>query len=111
MNIIVLGAGSFGTAIANELAVNKDNSVVLFSRNQDKVDEINRFHTNKSCFPNKHLTKSLSATSDKSSIKDYDIVFIALPSLVIIESLNALNLILMNICCSLTYQKAYLMME
>ena len=34
MNIIVLGAGSFGTAIANELVVNLDNKVKLFSSNQ-----------------------------------------------------------------------------
>ena len=59
MNILVLGAGTFGTAIANELSVNKDNNVILFSRNQDKVDEINKFHTNRSCFPNKHLTKDI----------------------------------------------------
>ena len=59
MNILVLGAGTFGTAIANELSVNPENKVVLFSRNQSKVDEINRCNTNKSCFPNKHLTKSL----------------------------------------------------
>ena len=40
MNIIVLGAGTFGTAIANELSVNTANNVILFSRNQLKVDEI-----------------------------------------------------------------------
>ena len=34
MNILVLGAGTFGTAIANELSVNTENKVVLFSRNQ-----------------------------------------------------------------------------
>ena len=59
MNILVLGAGTFGTDIANELSVNKDNNVILFSRNQDKVDETNTLHTNKSCFPNKHLTKDI----------------------------------------------------
>ena len=41
MNILVLGGGTFGTAIANELSVNTENNVVLFSRNQQKVDEIN----------------------------------------------------------------------
>ena len=70
MNILVLGAGIFGTAIANELSVNTENKVVLFSRNQSKVDEINICNTNKSCFPNKHLTKFLSATSDKNEIKN-----------------------------------------
>ena len=91
MNILVLGAGTFGTAIANELSVNTKNNVVLFSRNQLKVDEINSINTNKSCFPNKHLTKFLSATSDKNQIKNADIIFIALPSSSIIENLNILK--------------------
>jgi len=91
MNIIVLGAGTFGTAIANELSVNTENKVTLFSRNQEKVEEINQFQTNKSCFPNKHLTKHLKASSDKEFIRDADIVFIALPSSVIIENLIALK--------------------
>ena len=69
MNILVLGGGTFGTAIANELSVNTDNDVVLFSRSQQKVDEINIYHTNKICFPNKHLSKFLSASSDKNKIK------------------------------------------
>ena len=37
MNIIVLGAGTFGTAIANELSVNTLNRVLLYSRNQKKL--------------------------------------------------------------------------
>ena len=91
MNILVLGAGTFGTAIANELSVNTENMVTLFSRNQEKVEEINQFQTNKSCFPNKHLTKHLKASSDKEFIRDAEIVFIALPSSVIIENLIALK--------------------
>ena len=91
MNILVLGAGTFGTAIANELSVNTANNVLLFSRNQSKVDEINTCNTNKSCFPNKHLTKFLSATSDKNEIKNADVIFIALPSSVIIENLCSLK--------------------
>ena len=63
MNIIVLGAGTFGTAIANELSVNTQNKVILFSRNDNKVHEINDFHTNKSCFPNKRLSENLNASS------------------------------------------------
>ena len=91
MNILVLGGGAFGTAIANELSVNTENKVTLFSRNQEKVNEINEFQTNKSCFPNKHLTKHLKASTDKEFIRDEDIVFIALPSSVIIENLIALK--------------------
>ncbi len=63
MNILVLGAGTFGTAVANELSVNTENNVVLFSRNEQKVKEINTLNTNKICFPNKHLTKHLKASN------------------------------------------------
>ncbi len=91
MNILILGAGTFGTAIANELSVNKENKVVLFSRDKDKVAEINTLHTNRSCFPNKHLTKSLSATSNKNDLKNADVIFIALPSSVIIGILSTLK--------------------
>jgi|TARA_B110000003_G_scaffold171329_1_gene171005 glycerol-3-phosphate cytidylyltransferase len=91
MNILVLGAGTFGTAIANELSVNTDNDVVLFSRNQSKVEEINTCNTNKSCFPNKHLTKFLTATSDRNVFRNIDVIFIALPSSVILENLSNLQ--------------------
>ncbi len=87
MNILVLGAGTFGTAIANELSVNKDNNIVLFSRSKDKVNEINKFHTNKAFFPNKHLSELLTASCDKDIILNADVIFIALPSAVIIENL------------------------
>ena len=90
MNIIVLGAGTFGTAFANELSVNPQNTVLLFSANQSKIDEINLQKTNKSCFPNKHLTKSLRATADKNEILNADVIFIALPSNVILDNLRVL---------------------
>jgi glycerol-3-phosphate dehydrogenase (NAD(P)+) len=91
MNILVLGAGTFGTAIANELSVNTANNVVLFSRNQSTVDEINTLHTNKSFFPNKHLTKDIQASSEKNIIKEADILLVALPSSVIIDTLLQLK--------------------
>ena len=91
MNIIVLGAGTFGTAIANELSVNNSNNVILFSRDKNKVQEINQRHTNKACFPNKRLTERLKASSDKEHINKASVVFIALPSRVILETLNNIN--------------------
>lgn len=88
MNIIVLGSGAFGTAIANVLSIKIENNVLLFSSNQSKVDEINIQKTNKYTFPNKHLNKNLQATSDKNDILNADIIFIALPSNVIINTLR-----------------------
>lgn len=91
MNIIILGAGAFGTAIGSSLAVNINNNVVIFSTNKQKVDEINTDNTNKSCFPNKQLTKTLTATTNKKDIKNADIVFVALPSTVVIEYLLSIR--------------------
>ena len=91
MNILVLGAGTFGTAIANELATNKNNNVILFSRSKDKVREINQNSTNQNFFPNKRLTKELTATSDINDIKYIDIIFIALPSSKIIDTLFSIK--------------------
>ncbi len=91
MNILVLGAGTFGTAIANELAINKNNNVILFSRSKDKVREINQNSTNQNFFPNKKLTKELTATSDINDIKHIDIIFIALPSSKIIDTLFSIK--------------------
>ena len=91
MNIIILGAGTFGTAIGNALAVNVTNNVVIFSTNKQKVDEINTDNTNRSCFPNKQLTKTLTATANKKDIKNADIVFVALPSTVVIEYLLSIQ--------------------
>lgn len=103
MNIIILGAGTFGTAIANELSFNSSNNVFLYSRNSKKVEEINTLNTNKICFPNKQLNKSLTATTSINDLSKADIVFIALPSNVIIENLTALkanfkkNVLLVNL--------------
>ena len=91
MNIIVLGAGAFGTAIGNELSVNLDNNVLLFSSNNLKIDEINSCHTNKLCFPNKQLSMNLKATSDMNDISNSDVIFIALPSEVVIDLLTVLK--------------------
>ena len=96
MNIIILGAGAFGTAIGNALAVNVNNNVVIFSTNKQKVDEINMDNTNKSCFPNKQLTKTLTATTNKKDIKNADIVFVALPSTVVIEYLLSIRSFLIS---------------
>ena len=81
MNIIVLGAGIFGTAIANELAVNSKNKVLLYCRRSEQVDEINLYNTNKKYFPNKHLSKNLKATSDSKKISSSENQLLNLPTI------------------------------
>ena len=80
MNIFIIGSGTFGTAIANELATNLNNDVMLYCRSIDKVHEINISNSNLKYFPNKKLNNRLIATNKIEDINNYEIVFIALPS-------------------------------
>ena len=91
MNIVVLGSGTFGTAIANELSYNKKNKVVLFTSTKIKALEINKKHTNKVSFPNKVLNASLEATDNRDIFTNADVVFIALPSNIIVSIISSLK--------------------
>jgi len=88
MNIFIIGSGTFGTAIANELTANIKNKVTIFSRSEEKKNEINNFHTNKKYFPSKKLSNSLFCTNEYSDIQNAEVVFLALPSTSIIENVK-----------------------
>jgi len=80
MNIYILGGGSFGTAMGNQLSINKNNNVKLFVRNEEQLKEINSLNTNRRFFPNKLLNENLLATSNVKDLVKAEILFIALPS-------------------------------
>lgn len=62
-NVVVLGAGSWGTALAIVLAENGHNTLI-WSHREEQANEINTMHTNKKYLPNTVLPESLRATSD-----------------------------------------------
>lgn len=64
----VIGAGSFGTAIANLIAYNS--SVLLYSRNADLVERINTTHQhlNLTLSPNIVATSQLQEVSEKCTV-------------------------------------------
>ncbi|MBL7804870.1 MAG: NAD(P)H-dependent glycerol-3-phosphate dehydrogenase [Saprospiraceae bacterium] len=71
----VLGAGSFGTAVANLLAYNAD--VLLFSRKQETVDEINRTRTHLGV----GLSPRVTATNDLAEMaQQCTLIFPIVPS-------------------------------
>ena len=88
MNVFIIGSGTFGTAIANELSRNDNNSVIMFSRSKEIKDEINHLHTNKKYFPDKKLNDSLISTNECSDLQNADVIFLALPSSTIIENIK-----------------------
>lgn len=84
-NISVLGAGSWGTALAMVLAEN-GHRTTIWSHRQDQVDEINEQHTNAKYLPNTVLPHSLTATSSiEDAVNDHDIIVIAVPTKAIRE--------------------------
>jgi len=93
-NIVFLGAGSIGTALGNSLAVRPDLNVSLLSVEHDVVATISSSHINQKYFPNIRLTQALNATTDQDILIDAGLVFIAIPSVAVIEYLKALRQVL-----------------
>jgi len=78
--IVVMGGGSFGTAIANILAEN-DFQTVLWVRDAEKASAIQTTRENKTYLPNLILHNSLQATADMTlALQDAEIVFVSVPS-------------------------------
>ncbi len=72
----VIGAGSFGTAISNLLSHNVD--VLLYSRQKDLVDQINRDHKHL----NIALSEKITATNDLEEVaKRCQLIFPVVPSI------------------------------
>lgn len=78
--ITILGAGSWGAALAIVLADNS-HQVKLWMRNEEQANEINHQHTNGKYLPGIHLNESIQAsTSLEESLQDTDVIVIAVPT-------------------------------
>ena len=78
-SLAVLGAGSFGTAIATALA-RGGNPVTLLCRTPQQAEEINGRHENPRFFPGHTLSPLIDATSDLGAVIGRDMLFLAFPS-------------------------------
>ena len=93
-NIVFLGAGSIGTALGNSLAVRSDLNVSLLSIEKDVVETITLSHINQKYFPNIRLTNALNATTSQDILKNADVVFIAIPSVAVVDYMQVIRLLL-----------------
>eukprot|EP00271_Cylindrocystis_brebissonii_P000032 TRINITY_DN10036_c0_g2_i2.p1 TRINITY_DN10036_c0_g2~~TRINITY_DN10036_c0_g2_i2.p1 ORF type:complete len:762 (+),score=76.61 TRINITY_DN10036_c0_g2_i2:665-2950(+) len=69
--VVVLGGGSFGTAVGVLLARNKATmDVVLLMRSAEQCEDVNQHNTNKKCFPKHQLPANVRATVDPREALD-----------------------------------------
>ncbi len=85
LKICFIGSGTISTALGNVLAQKGKYEVFLLSIEQDVVDSISNEHVNRKYFPNIDLDHSLKATFDRSILKESDIIFLGIPSSVIVS--------------------------
>jgi len=90
-NIVFMGAGSIGTALGNSLAVRPDLQVSLLSVEHDVVETITASHINQKYFPNIRLAKELHATTDENVLSDAGVVFIAIPSVAVVDYMQKIK--------------------
>jgi glycerol-3-phosphate dehydrogenase (NAD(P)+) len=79
MRVAVVGAGSWGTAVAGIVASNAD--TVLWARRPELVEVINSTHTNPDYLPHAVLPERLTASADlEASVAGADVVVMGVPS-------------------------------
>jgi len=90
LKIAVLGAGSWGTALA-ALMARHGHSVVLWGRDAQATDAIDRLHENPRYLPGIALPEALRATADlAASLQGADLVLVVVPSHAFTETLHQL---------------------
>jgi glycerol-3-phosphate dehydrogenase (NAD(P)+) len=80
MNVAVLGAGAWGTALAKVLA-DKQNPTVIWSHRREVADTINEEHVNVRYLPGAMLPPGLRATTDiAEALHGAQLVVVVIPS-------------------------------
>lgn len=88
LRLAFLGGGSFGTAMAN-LAARNGCDTTLWVRNKRTVKSMAKMRMNKKYLPGFKLDDRLKYSHDlEATVKDKDIIFLAVPSLAFRETLK-----------------------
>ncbi|STZ55628.1 Glycerol-3-phosphate dehydrogenase [NAD(P)+] [Moraxella lacunata] len=91
LRIVVLGGGSFGTAMAN-LSAKNGCETTLWVRDRKTVKALQKTRINKKYLPNHVLDSRLAFSHDLAeSVKNKDIIFVAVPSSAVRETLQKIR--------------------
>lgn len=91
-SVAVIGAGAFGTALA-EIAARGGNDVRLYARNQEVVDNVNEKHVNPHYLSEFELSPKIKAYNNvKEAIENVDFVILAIPTQ-LVSQYNIITLI------------------
>ncbi|MFV0255524.1 MAG: NAD(P)H-dependent glycerol-3-phosphate dehydrogenase [Erysipelotrichaceae bacterium] len=93
MRVVVIGSGSWGTALAQVLFDNKV-EVKLYAVNNEEIVDINKYHENSKYFPGVKLPIGLEATNDLNIVIDADVIVISVPSVALASVCESLNKII-----------------
>ncbi|MGD9886986.1 MAG: NAD(P)H-dependent glycerol-3-phosphate dehydrogenase [Bacilli bacterium] len=89
--IVIIGAGSWGSGLARIIGDN-GYEIMMYDVDQNQVDEINQFHTNRAKLPVGILNDSVKATTDlKFAIAFGEIIVLVVPTAVIRSVLKQIN--------------------
>ena len=78
LNVGILGGGSWGTTMGS--LTSRNASTILWARNTETAEEINRQHTNEKYLPGFHLNPSLRATNSlEEAMHNADVVVVGVP--------------------------------
>ena len=88
VNVAIIGSGSFGTSLAKLIAENGCNALI-WARNKEVTDSINKHHENKQYLPHFKLPKTVSSTNDLvKAFLQANIILFVLPTQVTREVLE-----------------------
>ena len=87
MEIIIAGAGSIGTALGHILTGKQNLNVSLLTNEPKVAETINKENINQKYFPNIKLDPKLKATTNARILQQADVIFLAIPSVAVVDYL------------------------
>lgn len=91
MQISIIGAGSWGTALAN-LLVKNNHQVLIYDVDEKVILEINNNHTNESKIKNVKLELGVKATNNLNEVLNFsNIIILSVPTKVVRKVLNEIK--------------------